>query len=225
MHNFTGFPLTFGVSSLQCYLACEVCTPEELRECLIACALCLGLPKQVIGALLGNYATVKERKMRNSIVILVVILSALLVTPRTNARDISLGDAPSSGLCCFQGPKDWPNLDSVTNHRSEIQVVLLDIDALGFSLAPRDEVEVNPHLSTTLALAARSTLSGSVALPSWQYAEVHPLVAYIDTDSIHLDFTHKSLGFGISMEESAELIFAGIISAPLSYPSAASNTN
>lgn len=163
--------------------------------------------------------------MRNSIVLLVAVLSALLITPKTNARDISLGDAPSAGLCCFQGPKDWPKLDGVINYRSELHVDFLDIEALEFSLAPRDEVEVDVHLSTTLALSSNSTCGGSVALPLWRYAEVHPPAADIDFGSIRLDFADRPLRFGVSMENSAELIFAGIISVPLSYASPAFNVN
>ena len=175
---------------------------------------------QVTGALLGNYAAVKERKMRNSIV-LFVVLSALLINPRTNARDICLDDVPSSGLCCFQGPKDWPNLDAVMKNRSGISLDLLDIDALGLSLATWDDLKADVRLQTILTLAADRTASG-ISAPLWHYA---PPAADVDFDTIRLDFTDRPLGFGISIQDSVDLICAGIISAQLSYASAAFNAN
>jgi hypothetical protein len=178
----------------------------------------------VIGALLGNYATVKERKMRNSIVP-AVILCALLTTSRTNGGDICLDDGPSAGLCCFQGSKDWPKLNWGTDNELDICVDVLDVEALAVGLAARDHFNTDLRPATILALAAGVPIRDSAAATSWHYAVIQPPATDFGLDAIRLDFTDRPLGFGISIEKGAELICAGIVSAQVSYASAAFNIN
>ncbi len=154
--------------------------------------------------------------MRNSIVP-VVILFALLITSMTNARDIRLDDGSSVGICCFEGPKDWPKLDGLTNPRPEIQVEVLDVHALAMGLTPRDDVR--PQTILTLAVAQ---ITPGASAPLWHCT---PPAADVEFDTIRVYFLDRLPALGISMERNTEPAWAGIISAPLPYASAAFNAN